>query len=80
MAGAGCEACYDTGYQGRTGVFQVLRVTEPLRERIVARAPAGEIEALAAQLGARGLKEVAVDAARIGVTTLEEAIRVCGEP
>lgn len=80
VTGAGCETCYGTGYRGRTGVFQVLRVTEPLRQRVVARAAAGEVEALAAQLGARGLKDVAVDAARTGVTTLEEAIRVCGEP
>jgi general secretion pathway protein E len=79
QAGRGCERCYGTGYHGRTGVFQVLRVTEPLRERIVARAPAGEVESLAARHGARNLREVALDVARAGHTTLEEAIRVCGE-
>jgi type II secretory ATPase GspE/PulE/Tfp pilus assembly ATPase PilB-like protein len=78
-SGAGCEQCYGTGYQGRTGVFHVLRVTEAIRERIVARAPAGEVEEVARRSGAPGLRDVAIDAARCGATTLEEAVRVCGE-
>lgn len=78
-AGEGCDHCYGSGYQGRTAVFQVLRVDEEIRQQVVASATAGALEQLVARQGIASLRDAAVAAARRGTTTLAEALRVCGE-
>jgi type II secretory ATPase GspE/PulE/Tfp pilus assembly ATPase PilB-like protein len=79
QAGAGCSHCYESGYQGRTGVFQIARVDEALRQQIVAGATAGRLEQSVAAQGISTVRDAAIEAARRGVTTLAEALRVCGE-
>ncbi len=76
--GAGCAACYGTGHSGRTGVFELLQVTEPLRDDIMAKASAGQLEARARKCGAETLLDAGLDLVRRARTTLEELDRVLG--
>ena len=78
MAGRGCDACNGTGYAGRTGVFEVLRVDDRFRGLITGKLPAAELEAQAGQFGTRSLRDAALDLVRAGATTLDEIARVLG--
>ncbi len=72
--GKGCTQCNNTGYRGRTGVFEVLIVDEMVQEMIVGQRPSPEITRAA--VGAGKLKTLQMDAAQKvlkGITTLEEA-------
>jgi type II secretory ATPase GspE/PulE/Tfp pilus assembly ATPase PilB-like protein len=77
--GGGCPQCGDSGYRGRTGVFELLPVTADLRAAVMDRRPVQEIEALAAagrpRLWQAGLKKV-----QEGVTTLPEVMSALGGP
>lgn len=74
--GAGCERCRGTGYHGRLGVFELLAITEPIRDAITVGAPRSEIEALARRGGWHPLAEDAWDKAAEGDTTIDEVLRV----
>ncbi|MYM90382.1 type II/IV secretion system protein [Rugamonas sp. FT82W] len=74
--GTGCGHCRGTGYKGRHAVGEVLRLTDEMRELIVARAPISIIKQAALKGGTRFLREAAVDLAVEGRTTLEEINRV----
>jgi type IV pilus assembly protein PilB len=70
----GCQACLDTGYQGRVGVFEVLVVDDDVERMISASATAHEITTFLRQSGRlRTLKEDAAEKVRQGLTTMEEA-------
>ncbi len=73
--GAGCRRCRGTGYRGRTGLFELLGVTEPVREKVMDRAPAGVILQTARREGLRVLREDGWVKVLAGVTTPEEVIR-----
>ncbi|MDX1494397.1 MAG: ATPase, T2SS/T4P/T4SS family [Longimicrobiales bacterium] len=75
-AGAGCERCRGTGYRGRIGIFELLRITEELREAFLARAPRGELASIAKASGMLSLREDGLEKVRAGVTTPEEVLRV----
>lgn len=77
-AGAGCGACSGTGYTGRTGIFQLLPVTDEMRELVLRKASLAELEQQAQRERIRSLREDGLDKARAGVTTLEELRRVLG--
>ncbi|HVQ76914.1 MAG TPA: type II secretion system ATPase GspE [Candidatus Binatia bacterium] len=77
--GAGCDACRGTGYRGRTGIYELLVVTEELRSLILKKSPTGEIRRLAQSLGLINLREDGWAKARKGVTTIEEILRVTQE-
>ena len=75
--GKGCSQCNNTGYKGRTGVFEVLAVDELVQDMIVAQRPSPEITRAAVAAGK--LKTLQRDAAQKvmrGITTLEEAVSV----
>jgi type II secretory ATPase GspE/PulE/Tfp pilus assembly ATPase PilB-like protein len=74
--GRGCAACRGTGYRGRVGVFELLRVTDPIREAIAHRLHRGELLEMACGDGMRLLLDDARDKVRAGVTTMEEVLRV----
>jgi general secretion pathway protein E len=74
--GAGCDACRNTGYQGRVGCFELLTVDEPIRRLITARATASEIAEASRQAGMRTLREDGLIKAAAGLTTPEEVVRV----
>jgi len=72
--GKGCFNCFNTGYKGRTGIFEVLAMDEMIEEMILKRRSAQEVTRAAQKAGRlRTLKEDAADKARRGITTLEEA-------
>lgn len=76
MAGAGCSHCRNSGYKGRRAIAEVLRLTDDMRELIVARAPARALKEQARRQGTRFLRDVALDLVRSGRTTLQEVNRV----
>jgi general secretion pathway protein E/type IV pilus assembly protein PilB len=73
--GKGCRKCRGTGYRGRTGLFELMIVTDPVREKVMGRAPTGEILAVAKGEGLRFLREDGWMKVRAGLTTPEEVIR-----
>lgn len=76
MAGRGCVQCRSTGFKGRRAVAEVLRLTDEIREMIVARAPIRAMKEQARLQGTRFLRDVALDLVRDGKTTLQEVNRV----
>jgi len=78
-AGRGCEACGGTGFRGRTGIFELLPVTDKVRELILSRADAGAIRASAVAGGMVLLRDDGWEKVRLGVTTIEEVVRVTRE-
>jgi type IV pilus assembly protein PilB len=75
-SGPGCGFCAQTGYQGRLGLFEVVRVTRKLRELIVARATEVAVKEEAVAGGMRSMRADGLAKALAGRTTLEEVLRV----
>jgi len=76
MRGKGCEQCRHTGYQGRTAIYEICAVTEPLRKLIMQRKDGGELKQCAI---AEGMESLRLDGWRRvakGDTTIEEVVRV----
>ena len=74
--GLGCPACFQTGYLGRTGIFEIMVIGEELRDLIFQQIPRDVLRRVAVDLGMRTLKHSAVDKILEGMTTVEEAYRV----
>jgi type IV pilus assembly protein PilB len=74
--GLGCPACFQTGYMGRTGIFEIMMVGEELRDLIFQQIPKDVLRRVAVDLGMRTLKQSAVDKILDGTTTVEEVYRV----
>jgi len=75
LHGAGCAECSQTGYSGRIGVYEVLRVTDEMRDLIVRNATLDEIRALAVEQGMVTLRDQALRLAADDVTTVAEVMR-----
>ena len=73
--GAGCRKCHNTGYRGRSGLYELMNVTDEIREKIMQRSGAHELERVARQQGLRLLREDGWRRVRNGETTPEEVIR-----
>jgi type IV pilus assembly protein PilB len=73
--GKGCMECNETGYKGRKGLFELLVMSEPIRELINMRAPAGVLRARALELGMRTLREDGIRTVLDGETTVEEVLK-----
>lgn len=73
--GSGCDACANTGYSGRLGIFEMLSITESVREMISEGKPAAAIRERAMNEGMRTLREDGLRNIFTGVTTVEEVIR-----
>jgi type II secretory ATPase GspE/PulE/Tfp pilus assembly ATPase PilB-like protein len=71
-----CPACFQTGYMGRTGIFEIMMVGEELRDLIFQQIPKDVLRRVAVDLGMRTLKQSAVDKILDGTTTVEEVYRV----
>ncbi len=74
--GKGCNACAGTGYRGRTGIYELLSISDELREMVAQRAPLAEIREQARLRGMRSLRHDGLAKAARGITTLEEVLRV----
>jgi type IV pilus assembly protein PilB len=73
--GRGCPLCGNTGYKGRVGLFEVLEVTDNIRELILVGASAIEIRRKAIEEGMIALRASGLEKLKMGVTTIEEVLR-----
>ena len=74
----GCTRCSGTGYRGRVGLYEVLKVSEGIRSLALRRATPGEIAMFASAEGMTTLREDGLEKVRLGVTSVDEIIRVTG--
>jgi type IV pilus assembly protein PilB len=74
MRGQGCDACGKTGFKGRRGIFEVMMLTEHLREMIVKGANADDLRKAALEGGMITLRRSALNKLYRGETTLEEVL------
>ncbi len=74
--GRGCPACRNTGYRGRTGIFELLAVTEEVKQAILKLTPVTGMRALAREQGMVTLREDGWRKVQAGITTVEEVLRV----
>jgi len=74
--GQGCEECRFTGYKGRIGVFELLMLSDTIREMVVRRAPSPEIKAQAVREGMHTLRDDGLEKVLSGVSTIDEILRV----
>jgi general secretion pathway protein E len=77
--GSGCEDCAQTGYRGRSGIFELLPVNETIRQLILKRSSADIIKDAAVRQGMRSLRDDGWLKVRGGVTTVAEVVRVTQE-
>ena len=75
MRGAGCEKCNKTGYKGRVGLYEVLEVTDELRELVLVGASALELRRKAIEEGMITLRQSGLRKVKAGMTTVEEVAR-----
>lgn len=73
--GKGCLVCHNTGYRDRIGIFEVLEVTNAIRELIEAKATAADIEQKAIAEGMVTMMDDGISKVKTGITTLEEILR-----
>ena len=73
--GHGCEDCNETGYKGRKGIYETLRLNDTLREMINQRAPGVVLRQKAIELGMRTLREEGLQAIFDGETSVEEVLK-----
>ena len=73
--GKGCKTCNGTGYKGRKGVFEYLRMSAPLRELVNEKAPTLIIREKARELGMRTMREDGIRSILDGYTTVDEVLR-----
>jgi type IV pilus assembly protein PilB len=74
--GAGCSACAETGFKGRIAVYEVMAISETLKEFVLNGASSAEIKREAVREGMSSLRRSALDKVLEGVTTLSEAYRM----
>jgi type IV pilus assembly protein PilB len=74
--GRGCEVCRHTGYKGRLGLYEMMMINEEIQDLVVRRAPLSEVKAAALANGMKTLKMDGFEKVKMGVTTVEEVMRV----
>ena len=77
--GKGCENCFNTGYRGRIGIFELMELSEEIRGIIMRNEDATKITAAALRNGMRNLRDDGWLKVRNGVTTADEVLRVTQE-
>jgi type IV pilus assembly protein PilB len=73
--GKGCDACNNTGYKGRKGIYELLQITDPIRELINERAPTVTLKQKAIELGMVTLRQDGLRSIFAGDTTIEEVLK-----
>jgi general secretion pathway protein E len=76
FVGAGCEKCFQTGYRGRTGIYELLLISEQIQDMIYRRETAGAIKRNALEAGMQTLRMDGARKALAGITTVSEVLRV----
>ena len=75
----GCDHCRQTGYRGRKAIFEMMAVTEEIRQLVLDHKSAGDIRALARRQGLRSLREDGQRLVFAGLTSVEEIVRVTSD-
>ncbi len=75
QAPVGCDSCRGFGFRGRVGMFEILRITEPIHNLILQRASAREIRSTGVSIGMRTLQQSGWEQVKRGVTSLPEIMR-----
>jgi type IV pilus assembly protein PilB len=75
FTGRGCEMCGNSGYKGRKGLYELLDITDPIRELIIDRAPTVVLKQKAMELGMQTLREDGLRNIYLGHTTIEEVLK-----
>jgi type IV pilus assembly protein PilB len=73
--GKGCDKCNHTGYKGRVGLYEVMEITNDLRELILVGASALELRRKAVEEGMLTLRASGLEKVKAGVTSIEEVLR-----
>ena len=73
--GRGCEACNNTGYKGRVGIFELMMMNDDLRDMVIRNATTDELRDTARGYGMIPLRETGLEMIHEGTTTLEEVVR-----
>ncbi|GAH28983.1 unnamed protein product, partial [marine sediment metagenome] len=68
--GAGCDKCFDTGYRGRTGIYELMRINEEIQDLIYKRESAGTIRKVALNAGLQTLRMDGARKVLAGITTI----------
>lgn len=76
--GAGCSFCKNTGYYGRTSIYELLVLDDEIRALIISKTSSNVIKDAAIKKGMKTLKDSGLEKVKQGITTLEEVIRVAG--
>ena len=76
FAGKGCKVCHMTGYHGRVGIFEVLEVTDEIRDALMTHKNADQIGVIAREQGMHSMVEDGLRKVLVGQTTIEEVFRV----
>jgi type II secretory ATPase GspE/PulE/Tfp pilus assembly ATPase PilB-like protein len=76
--GKGCIHCRQTGYHGRTGIYEIMPISRKIRKMVISKTGAPEIVQTAREEGMRTLRESAILKLVSGLTTASEVIRVTG--
>ena len=74
--GRGCDHCKGTGYKGRVGIYELMPVTDKVRDLMLARASSYAIKDAAIESGMKTLRDDAIQKILLGMTTVEESLRV----
>ena len=72
----GCDSCFDTGYRGRVGMFELMVMDDDLRKLFLHEAPSEQLRVTAVEHGMRTLRDDALDKVAAGITSLQEIARV----
>jgi general secretion pathway protein E/type IV pilus assembly protein PilB len=73
--GAGCRSCRQTGYHGRAGLFELMVSSQEIRDKVMQRSSAGEVQNIALQQGLRLLRQDGWLKVKQGITTPDEVVR-----
>lgn len=73
--GKGCSRCNNSGYKGRTGIYEFMEVTDEIRDMIVADASVDDIRSFARTQGMTTLREAGLKLIFDGITTIDELVR-----
>src|SRR6202045_2708158 len=73
--GKGCDTCNNTGYKGRKGIYELMKITDPLRELINERAPTVDLKQKSVELGMTTLRQDGLRSIFAGDTTIEEVMK-----
>jgi general secretion pathway protein E len=76
FVGTGCDKCFQTGYRGRTGIYELMMITEEIRDLIYAKESAGVIKKRAIEAGLQTLRMDGARKVAAGLTTVAEVLRV----